>query len=64
VRTTLPADDRLVRFEQHIAGCEGCGTFLDQIRTTIRLAGTLTEHSLQGSAREGLLRAFRDWKQR
>jgi hypothetical protein len=59
----MPAGDR-VRFEQHIAGCEGCGTFLDQIRTTIRLAGTLTEHSLQGSARDGLLRAFRDWKQR
>jgi anti-sigma factor RsiW len=59
----MPAGDR-VRFERHIAGCEGCGTFLDQIRTTIRLAGTLTQDSLQGSAREGLLRAFRDWKHR
>ncbi|MEZ5165013.1 MAG: zf-HC2 domain-containing protein [Acidimicrobiales bacterium] len=34
----LDADD-LARFEQHVAGCEGCAVFVDQVRMTIRLVG-------------------------
>ncbi len=32
------------RFENHIAGCDGCTTYLEQMRETIRLTGTLREH--------------------
>jgi predicted anti-sigma-YlaC factor YlaD len=57
----LPPLERL-RFEQHLAGCEGCRNYLDQIRQTIRLLGRLDEDSIPPPTREHLLRAFRDWK--
>jgi anti-sigma factor RsiW len=57
----LPPSERL-RFEQHLVGCEGCVNYLDQMRETILLLGRLDEESIPASAREHLLRAFRDWK--
>jgi anti-sigma factor RsiW len=56
----LPAEDRL-RFEQHLVMCEGCVTYLDQMRETIRLAGRLGEKHLDDGARDALLHAFRTW---
>ena len=56
----LPAEDR-IRFEQHLVMCEGCVTYLDQMRETIRLAGSLREEHLDDHAREALLHAFRTW---
>ncbi len=50
------------RFEDHLAGCDGCGTYLEQMRQTIRLAGSLTEEQVSDPAKEKLLRTFRDWK--
>ena len=55
-----PPDRR--RFEQHLVGCVGCLNYLDQMREVIRLTGRLKEESIPASAREGLLRALRDWK--
>jgi anti-sigma factor RsiW len=56
----LSAEDR-VRFEQHLVVCEGCTTYLEQIRETIRLAGTLRAEDLDDHARDALLHAFRTW---
>jgi predicted anti-sigma-YlaC factor YlaD len=50
------------RFDAHLAGCRGCRAYLDQMRRTIRMLGTLTEESVPTEARERLLRTFRDWK--
>jgi len=47
------------RFELHLTECEGCAVYLEQMRETIRLTGTLTEDQLSPEAREGLLAAFR-----
>ena len=60
---TLGARDRR-RFEHHIRGCDGCTTYLEQMRRTIRLSGTLEERDIPPRARAELLGAFRDWKQR
>jgi anti-sigma factor RsiW len=49
------------RFEQHISRCDGCATYLDQMKRTIALVGTLTEETVDPPARDTLLRAFRDW---
>jgi anti-sigma factor RsiW len=57
----LPPGDRR-RFEQHLAGCEGCRNYLDQMRETIHLVGTLAEDTIPVPMRERLLRAFRDWR--
>jgi anti-sigma factor RsiW len=54
-----PADLR--RFEDHIAGCDGCTEYLAQLRTTIRVTGTLTLDDLTPQAESALLQAFRDW---
>ena len=40
----LSATD-IERFEQHLTECNGCGAYLDQIRTTIALTGRLTSES-------------------
>jgi anti-sigma factor RsiW len=60
---TLAARDRR-RFERHIRGCDGCTTYLEQMRRTVRLTGTLEESDISPGAREELLAAFRGWKER
>jgi len=49
------------RFENHIAGCDGCTTYLEQMRETIRLTGTLREQQISPEALETLLHVFRGW---
>ncbi len=56
----LSARDRR-RFERHLRHCEGCTTYVEQMRETIRLAGSLREDDLQPRVRDELLAAFRDW---
>jgi anti-sigma factor RsiW len=58
---SLSSTDRR-RFEEHVARCGGCQAYLDQMRTTIRLAGRLTEESIPPRARDRLLAAFRGWQ--
>jgi len=58
---SMPADQR-ARFDEHVAGCEGCTTYLEQFRITIRLTGMLTEEQIAPDARAALLDAFRDWR--
>ena len=50
------------RFELHIAGCDGCTAYVEQMRVTMRVLGHLREDSLPPVARDALLHAFRDWK--
>jgi anti-sigma factor RsiW len=57
----LSAADRQ-RFETHLDDCAACSRYLDQMRTTIRMLGRLTEDSLPTGARERLLDVFREWK--
>ena len=57
---TMSDQDRL-RFEEHVAGCEGCSRYLHQMRETIRLTGTLTEEQVPEPQKEALRSAFQDW---
>ena len=47
------------RFEAHLAACDACRAFMDQLRQTIRALGRLPEESLSPEARAALLAAFR-----
>ena len=58
---TLPAAER-ARFEAHLADCPDCTNYLDQMRRTMRLLGTLGEETMTPEAKERLLWAFRDWQ--
>jgi len=54
-------DDRR-RFDRHLAGCEGCQVYLEQLRTVIRVAGRPTVDAIPPETMASLLRAFRDWR--
>ena len=49
------------RFEEHLVFCDGCGNYLEQMRTTIRLAGRV-EPELPTELEARLLEAFRGWR--
>jgi anti-sigma factor RsiW len=61
VEDRLPLAER-ARFEEHLAVCGPCRTYLKQMRQTIRLSGELTEEKISPPARDALLEAFRGWK--
>ena len=51
-----------VRFEMHLNFCDGCYTFIDQIRASAASAGRLREEQVSEETRAKLLAAFRDWR--
>ena len=55
------SDELRVRFDQHLAACDGCSNYLEQMRETIRLSGMLTEEQIPIVQRDRLLEAFRGW---
>ena len=57
----MPLEDR-ARFDAHLAICDGCATYVEQMRQTIRLTGELTTEAIAPAARDTLLAAFRGWK--
>ena len=50
------------RFEKHLAVCDGCQRYVDQMRETLGLLGTVPADSLSPEAQSTLLDAFRDFK--
>jgi len=57
----LPAGEQ-ARFEEHIARCSGCKTYLEQIRQTMETLRRLPEDGLTPEAERALLEAFRGWR--
>jgi anti-sigma factor RsiW len=57
----MAPDDRL-RLEEHLAGCDGCTAYLEQLRVTMRLSGRLPEEAVSQEAMAPLLEAFRGWR--
>ena len=53
--------DRL-RFDDHLALCEDCQAYLEQLRIVIRVAGLPAVAAVPPETMAGLLRAFRDWR--
>jgi anti-sigma factor RsiW len=58
----LPRQTR-ERFDAHLSTCDGCQTYLEQMRQTMRLLGAVSEESISDDARAKLLAIFRAWKQ-
>jgi anti-sigma factor RsiW len=50
------------RFEAHLAGCDGCDTYLEHMRQVIALTGRLREEEVPAEAMDRLLVAFRGWQ--
>jgi len=50
------------RFEQHIAGCDGCTAYLAQLRMARRIMGKLADEPVPAGVEKELLEAFRSWR--
>jgi anti-sigma factor RsiW len=50
------------RFERHIAGCEHCAEYLEQMRATIRLTGRLRTEDLTPQMEEDFGELYRRWR--
>ena len=46
--------------ERHLAACDGCSAYVEQVRLAIRAAGELPPEPVDPHVREELLRAFRE----
>jgi anti-sigma factor RsiW len=57
----LSVHDR-ARFEEHIAGCDGCTAYLAQLRITMSAVGRLANEPMPEPVERELLNAFRTWK--
>ena len=61
IEGTLAPADR-ARFEEHIAGCDGCTAYLEQMRITRRIVGRLADVPMPQSVERELVEAFRNWQ--
>jgi len=52
------------QFEAHLEECANCQHYLDQMRATIELTGSLTLESISPEAERTLLDALRGWRSR
>ena len=50
------------RFERHLRGCPNCSAYLEQIRATIALAGSVEPEELTAEATQDLIDLYRRWK--
>jgi len=63
VRTLIPyvdADER-ARVERHLAGCDACTAYIDQMRVTIAVVGRVDVDDIPDAMKVELMHAFRDW---
>jgi anti-sigma factor RsiW len=50
------------RLEAHLAGCEHCAEYIEQMRETIRLTGRLRAQDLTPEMSEELTAIYRRWR--
>jgi anti-sigma factor RsiW len=50
------------RFEEHLATCSGCQTYLEQMRMTLRALDHIPAPTISAEARQQLLRVYRAWQ--
>ena len=61
VEDELDADTRR-RFDDHVGICDDCRRYLDQMRRTVALAGSLRADDIDPLMLRRLATAFRDWR--
>jgi anti-sigma factor RsiW len=61
LENALSAEER-ARVEAHLATCDGCDRYVEQMRQTIESLGALRETDLSPEAQTKLLAAFRHWR--
>lgn len=54
--------EQMTGFELHLNFCDGCFSFVDQIRTIAAMARALSEQQIPDETMTGLVAVFRNWK--
>jgi anti-sigma factor RsiW len=57
----MPPED-VARLEAHLELCEGCATYVEQMRETIRTVRALRSEDVEATVPDDVLAAFRAWK--
>ena len=57
----MSAEDR-ARFDAHLEICDGCVTYVDQMRQAIATTHELRVEDVEATAPDELLEAFRAWR--
>ncbi len=52
------------RFEAHVAECDPCALYIEQMRLTIAALGRIPLETISPEAERELVAAFRDWRSR
>lgn len=61
IEGTLPPDD-VRRLEAHLAVCDVCREYVEQMRRTMRMVGRLAAGEVDPAIRTRLVGAFRAWR--
>jgi anti-sigma factor RsiW len=56
----LSAEER-ARFDEHLAMCEHCVLYVEQLRVTIRTVARIEPEGISAGTRVTLLGVFREW---
>lgn len=59
--SALDAETRK-RFDEHLLECDGCESYLQQFRVTVRTVGKIRAEDVDPAYRDRLLNAFRDFR--
>jgi anti-sigma factor RsiW len=59
---TLSVEERAV-LERHLSWCDWCATYVEQMRETVRLAGTLREEDVPAPVMDVLLEALHQMRE-
>jgi predicted anti-sigma-YlaC factor YlaD len=55
------SSEQMTRFELHLNLCDGCSSFVEQVRATVGMARVVPEEEIPQELKSNLLAAFRDW---
>jgi anti-sigma factor RsiW len=55
-------DSERERFEAHVADCDACTLYIEQMRMTVAALGRIPPETISPEAERELLQAFRDWR--
>jgi anti-sigma factor RsiW len=55
-------DSERERFEAHVAECDACTLYIEQMRMTVAALGRIPPETISPEAERELLQAFRDWR--
>ncbi len=54
--------EKRAQFEEHLADCDGCTNYVEQVRLTIGMLRNLAQEPAFPETKEDLLQVFRQWK--